>query len=241
VQLKLPPGLAYPTVRPWYATTATAPSKKGKPEDMVELEYRTCASPEFDMCSSFLELSSEECKQQACHKDMCNEEFEDKSRLIIIIVCAVISLLVCIGIVVFLFCWYFKIRSRKGKEYQKVERRSKRSIRESFMVRFRVGFVRREVIRIEERTSRSDSTSSKTNSKDDKGIKKTKNKEKIVEIDMHVGKKEKSGKNNDISKDNERGKEKNTKSKAKEKVVKSKGDDEKKSKSKNKIKDKSKS
>ena len=225
VELSVPRALLFPTERPWYETTNTPPVPETQ---LTELEYRVCAAPRAKICSSFVEMKSENCVEETCTDDLCNQDFRTDSQLLIIVLAAVVSLLVCVVMVTLICCWYFKIRTRKNQKYQPVAPGSSKkrpSLRQSFMVKFKVGFVRTEVVKIEER---SESCSSRTPA--EKNDKKSKSKDKSAGKGNHD---EKS------TKDKAAKRKPDEKSKSKEKTA-EKGKHDENSKSKDKTADKGK-
>ena len=118
VQLSLPETLQYPTVQPWYESTEAPPVPRTL---LIQLEYRTCAAPRADFCSSYLELKTESCQVETCSEDLCNGDFQTDSQILIIVLAAVVSLLVCVAMVTVICCWYFKIRPRKDKNYRPLD------------------------------------------------------------------------------------------------------------------------
>ena len=102
-----------PTEMPWNATTDNMPSSS---PNTVELVYRVCVASTWDLCSSFAELQSENCRQEKCMTDLCNKEFSDKTLVIIVgIVAGVLLAVLAISGALFGY-WRFKII--KCKQYR---------------------------------------------------------------------------------------------------------------------------
>lgn len=208
MQLSLPETLQYPTVRPWYESTPAPPAPPGH---LTELEYRTCAGD--NICSSYLEMGSASCREEICSEDFCNRDFQKDGQILIIVLAAAVSLVVCVAMVTLICCWYFKIRPRKDKNYRPVPSKKRPSIRQSFMVKFKVGFVRTEVVKIEEKSECCSSRAAQEMNKDKKHAEKGNFKNNVKAKVNEKGKgKEKSTKSKDgrdpkaISKNNTKNK-----------------------------------
>ena len=146
----LPANLQYPTEMPYYATTGIVPASTA---DTIELEYRVCVASPFDLCSSFPELQSDNCRQEKCLADLCNKEFSDPSKTLIIIVVVGVLLVVLVCSAGLFGYWYFKIRTPRqytGVDDKPVEGKPvsmRRSIKKSFLNK--TGFVKFRVSEIE--------------------------------------------------------------------------------------------